>query len=125
MVSAMFETIRWRCHVHANDRRAAERVVGRLAARLDRPVEIESYERYCKFPELAVLRLVSPLGCPAPEHALMAALESAWKIATPWSLGSQGAGSHHEFEGIAAANVGARFSVPGIQWMEFHVTDRP
>ena len=124
MVSVMFETIRWRCHVHANDRRAAERVVGRLEARLDRPVEIENYERYCKFPELAVLRLVSPLGCPTPEHALMAVLESAWKIATPWSLSSQGSGTHHEFEGIAAANVGAHFSVPGIEWMEFYVSDR-
>ncbi|MFH8446560.1 hypothetical protein ACH4D3_35775 [Streptomyces sp. NPDC018026] len=27
----MFETIRWRCHVRASDRRGAERVVGRLA----------------------------------------------------------------------------------------------
>lgn len=125
MVSAMFETIRWRCHVHANDRRAAERVVGRIAARLDRPVDIESYERYCKFPELAVLRLVSPLQCPTPELALMTVLECAWKIATPWSLGSQGSGVHHEFMGIAAANVGAHFSVPGIEWTEFYVSDRP
>ncbi|MEH0420332.1 hypothetical protein [Streptomyces sp. B21-083] len=121
----MFETIRWRCHVHANDRHAAERVVGRLAVRLDRSVEMETYERYCKFPELAVLRLASPLGCPTPEQALMAALESAWKFATPWSLGSQEIGTHHEFTGIAAANTGAQFSVPGIEWMEFHVTDRP
>ncbi|WP_055531535.1 hypothetical protein [Streptomyces graminilatus] len=121
----MFETIRWRCHVHANDRRSAERVAGRLADLLDRPAEIESYERYCKFPELAVLQLVSPLGCPTPERALMTVLENAWKIATPWSLGGQGAGPHHEFEGIAAVSVGARFSVPGIERMEFHVTDRP
>lgn len=121
----MFETIQWRCHVHANDRRSAERVVGRLVARLDRPLEIENYERYCKFPELAVLRLASPLRCPAPEQALMTVLDCAWKIATPWSLGSQGSSTHHEFEGIAAANIGARFSVPGIEWMEFRVTDRP
>lgn len=120
----MFESIQWRCHVHANDRRSAERVVGRLADRLDRPVEIENYERYCKFPELAVLRLVSPLQCPTPERALMTALECAWKIATPWSLGSQGPGAHHEFEGIAAANIGAHFNVPGIEWMEFRITDR-
>ncbi|WP_105971712.1 hypothetical protein [Streptomyces geranii] len=121
----MFETIQWRCHVHANDRRAAERVVGRMADRLDRPVEIENYERYCRFPELAVLRLVSPLRCAAPEHALMTVLDCAWKIATPWSLGSQGAGGQREFEGVAAANVGAHFSIPGIEWMEFRVSDRP
>jgi hypothetical protein len=88
------------------------------------PLEIKGYERYWKFPELAELRLVSPPVCSTPEHALLTTLQWAWKIATPWSLLSSEAGAHHEFEGIASANVGARFSVVSIEWMEFTITDR-
>lgn len=119
----MFETIRWRCYAHTGDRRGAERVVGRIEKLLPCPIEIVGYERYWKFPELAKLRLISPLACPTPEHALLTTLQWAWKIATPWSLRSE-TGAHHEFEGIASANVGARFSVVAIEWMEFTITDR-
>ncbi|MFJ6075599.1 hypothetical protein ACIQFU_33010 [Streptomyces sp. NPDC093065] len=118
----MFETIQWRCHVRANDRRAAERVVGRVAAGLDRDIRIETYERYRKFPELAELRLTSPLDADGPEAALLAVLRSAWRIATPWSLGPPG--TDGEFDGVASANTGSRFAVPGVEWMQFHVTDR-
>ncbi|MFE6482441.1 hypothetical protein ACFVGN_05810 [Streptomyces sp. NPDC057757] len=52
----------------------------------------------------------------------MTVLEYAWTIATPWSLGSPGPSPRQEFEGIAAADIGARFSVPGIEWMEFRIT---
>ncbi|MGW1802606.1 hypothetical protein ACWCQN_43760 [Streptomyces sp. NPDC001984] len=120
----MFETIRWRCYVHAGDRRSAGRVVSRIEKLLPCPVEIEGYERYWKFPELAELRLVSPLICPTPEQALLTTLQRAWTIATPWSLLNPESGAHQESEGIASANVGARFSVAGIEWMEFTITDR-
>ncbi|WP_234353309.1 hypothetical protein [Streptomyces ardesiacus] len=119
----MFETIWWRCHVHAADRRGAERVVSRLGTQLMRAVEIDSYERYWKFPELAVMQLVSPLQRSTPETALLTALECAWRIATPWSLSA--AGSSNEYEGIASANVGSRFTVPGVEWMEFRINGRP
>ncbi|MFG2543557.1 hypothetical protein ACGFOM_14070 [Streptomyces sp. NPDC048594] len=118
----MFETIRWRCYARVNHRRAAERVVGRLAARLDRPLRLDTYERYWKYPELAELRLVSPLESVGPDAALLAVLGSAWRIATPWALGAPD--TDGEFEKIAAVNTGSRFTVPGVEWMEFHVTDR-
>ncbi|WP_254406283.1 hypothetical protein [Streptomyces sp. AC627_RSS907] len=118
----MFETIRWRCHVRTHDRRGAERVVGRLAARLDRTIRFETYERYGKYPELAEVRLTSPLETVSPEATLLTVLHSAWRIATPWVLGAPG--TDGEFDGIAAANTGSRFTVPGIEWMEFYVTDR-
>ncbi|WP_432101589.1 hypothetical protein [Streptomyces sp. WAC 04229] len=117
-----FEKIRWRCYARVNDRRGAERVVGRLAARLDRPLRLDSYERYWKYPELAELRLVSPLESVGPDAALLAVLQSAWRIATPWALGAPG--TDGEFEGIAAVNTGSRFTVPGVEWMEFQATDR-
>ncbi|MFJ4785855.1 hypothetical protein [Streptomyces sp. NPDC088794] len=120
----MFETIRWRCYAQVGDRRAAERVVGRIERLLPGSLEIEGYERYWKFPDLAELRLVSPLGCSAPEHALLTTLQWAWKIATPWSLCGPETVTRQEFQGIAAANVGASFSVPGIEWMEFSIADR-
>ncbi|GAA1921210.1 hypothetical protein GCM10009837_53120 [Streptomyces durmitorensis] len=121
----MFETIRWRCYAHAGDRRSAERVVGRIEKLLPCPFEIVGYQRYWKFPELAELRLASPLACSTSEHALLTTLQLAWKIATPWSLLGSEAGAPHEFEGIASANVSATFSVVGIEWMEFTITDRP
>ncbi|MEV8319358.1 hypothetical protein AB0Q95_34890 [Streptomyces sp. NPDC059900] len=121
----MFETIRWRCYAHVGDRRAAERVVDRIGELLSHSIEIASYERYWKFPELAELRFVSPLCCSTPEDALLATLQGAWKVATPWSLSGAGPGVRHEFEGIASSNVGASFSVAGIEWLEFTVTDRP
>ncbi|MFJ9537110.1 hypothetical protein ACIRPX_07630 [Streptomyces sp. NPDC101225] len=120
----MFETIRWRCHVRAGDRRGAGRVVGRVEKLLPCPIEIVGYERYWKFPELAELRLTSPLACSTPEHALFTTLQWAWKIATPWSLVGSEAGTPHQFEGTASANVGARFSVVGIEWMEFAIAAR-
>ncbi|MGW3492149.1 hypothetical protein [Streptomyces sp. NPDC001020] len=121
----MFETIRWHCFAHAADRRKAERVVDRLGARSHLPLEIDSYERYWKFPELADLRLVSTLKSATPEHALLTTLECAWKFATPWSLMSPDGNARHEFVGIAATNAGADFTVQGIEWMEFSITDRP
>lgn len=121
----MFETIRWRCHAHVADRPGAERIVGRLGALSPLPLEIEGYERYWKFPELAELRMVSPLKCATPDSALLTTLECASKFATPWSLFDPAAHNAHEFEGIASANVGARFTVPGIEWMHFYVTGEP
>jgi hypothetical protein len=118
----MFEEIVWRCHIRTDDLRGAERVVDRLAARLDRAIRIESYERYWKYPELAELRLLSALESVSSEAALLAVLQSAWRIATPWSLGATG--SEGEFDGVASANAGSRFTVPGIEWMEFYVVDR-
>jgi hypothetical protein len=120
----MFETIRWRCYAHVADRRGAERVVGRIGELLPHTIEIKSYERYWKFPELAELRFVSPLRCSIPEDALLTTLQWAWRVATPWSLSGPGSGVRHEFEGIASSNVGASFSVVGIEWMEFITTDR-
>jgi hypothetical protein len=120
----MFETIRWRCYAHVTDRRGAERVVGRIGELLPHTIEIESYDRYWKYPELAELRFVSPLRRSAPEDALLTTLQWAWKIATPWSLSGPQPGERHEFEGIASSNVGASFSVAGIEWMEFTTTDR-
>ncbi|MFI7019323.1 hypothetical protein [Streptomyces sp. NPDC050164] len=120
----MFETIRWRCYAHVAHRRGAERVVGRIGELLPHTVEIESYERYWKYPELAELRFVSPLRRSAPEDALLTTLQWAWRVATPWTLSSPEAGVRHEFEGIASSNVGASFSVAGIEWMEFTITDR-
>ncbi|MEU0964882.1 hypothetical protein ABZ357_05355 [Streptomyces sp. NPDC005917] len=120
----MFETIRWRCYARVADRRSAERVVGRIEKLLPHTIEIESYERYWKFPELAELRLVSPLGCSAPEDALLTTLQWAWRVAAPWSLSGPEAGTCLQFDGIASANVGAGFSVAGIEWMEFTITDR-
>ncbi|MGW6054767.1 hypothetical protein [Streptomyces sp. NPDC055189] len=120
----MFETIRWRCYAHVGNRRAAERVVDRIGKLLPHTIEIESYERYWKFPELAELRFVSPLCCGTPEDALLTTLQWAWKIAAPWSLSGPEPGVRHEFEGTASSNVGASFSVPGIEWMEFTITDR-
>ncbi|WP_395571927.1 hypothetical protein [Streptomyces sp. BK79] len=118
----MFETIRWRCHVHTHDRRGAERVAGRLADRLDRALRIETYERYWKYPELAELRLISPLESVSSDAALLSVLQSAWRIATPWTLGAPG--TDGEFSGVASVNTGSRFSVAGVEWMEFYVTDR-
>ncbi|MFH8491966.1 hypothetical protein [Streptomyces longisporoflavus] len=118
----MFETIRWRCHVRVSDRRGAERVVGQLVARLDRTMRIESYERYWKYPELAELRLTSPLESVSPDAVLLTVLQSAWRIATPWGLGAPG--SDGEFDGVASVDIGSRFAVPGVEWMEFYVTDR-
>ncbi|MGW0908438.1 hypothetical protein [Streptomyces sp. NPDC002853] len=120
----MFETIRWRCYAHVGDRRGAERVVDRIGELLPHAIEIERYERYWKFPELAELRFVSPLCCSTPEDALLTTLQWAWKIATPWSLSGPESGVRHEFWGIASSNVGASFSVAGIEWMEFAITDR-
>jgi len=120
----MFETIRWRCYAHVANRRSAERVAGRIGELLPHTIEIESYERYWKFPELAELQLVSPLGCSAPEDALLTTLQWAWRVATPWSVSGPEPGVRHEFEGIAFSNVGASFSVAGIEWMEFTITDR-
>ncbi|MGW6021442.1 hypothetical protein [Streptomyces sp. NPDC055099] len=120
----MFETIRWRCYAHVGDRRAAERVVGRIGELLPQTIEIESYERYWKFPELAELRFVSPLSCSTPEDALLTTLQRAWKVATPWSLSGPELGVRHEYWGIASSNVGVSFSVAGIEWMEFTITDR-
>ncbi|MDQ1038588.1 hypothetical protein QFZ75_005004 [Streptomyces sp. V3I8] len=119
----MFETIRWRCYAHVADRRGAERVVGRVGKLLPHTIEIESYERYWKFPELAELRFVSPLRCSTPQDALLATLQRAWRVATPWSLSGPGPEARHEFEGIASSNVGASFNVAGIEWMEFITTD--
>ena len=118
----MFETIWWRCHIRANDRRAAERVVGRLAARLDRPLRTETYERYGRYPELAQLCLVSPLGVAGPAAALHTVLRSAWLIASPWALDAPTADG--EFDGMASVSVGSRFAVPGVEWIGFHVNDR-
>lgn len=87
-------------------------------------IELEGYERYWKFPELAELRFVSPLGCPDPQDALLTTLQWAWRVATPWSLSAPDAGARHEFEGVASSSVGASFSVAGIEWMEFTITDR-
>ncbi|WP_326725741.1 hypothetical protein OHT59_46375 [Streptomyces sp. NBC_00243] len=120
----MFETIRWRCYAHVADQRSAERVVGRIGELLPRTIGIESYKRYWKFPELAELRLVSPLGCSTPEDALLTTLQWAWRIATPWSLSDLEPGVRHEFEGIASSNIGATFRVAGIEWMEFTISDR-
>ncbi|MFJ9721274.1 hypothetical protein ACIRP3_00790 [Streptomyces sp. NPDC101209] len=119
----MFETIRWRCYAHAGDRRSAQRLVDRIEQLLPCPLETVEYARYWKFPELAELRLVSALACSTPEQALLTTLQLAWKIATPWSLLGCATGPLHEFEGIASANVGATFSVAGIEWMEFTVSD--
>ncbi|MFJ4719120.1 MULTISPECIES: hypothetical protein [Streptomyces] len=119
----MFETIRWRCYAHVADRRGAERVVGRIERLLPHTVEIESYERYWKFPELAELRFTSPLRRSAPEDALLTTLRWAWQIATPWNLSGPQSGERHEFEGIASSNIGAGFRVGGIEWMEFTITD--
>ncbi|WP_143645616.1 hypothetical protein [Streptomyces swartbergensis] len=88
----MFEVIRWRCYAHVTDHRGAERVVGRIGELWPHAIEIESYERYWKFRELAELRFVSPLRL------------------------------RNEFEGIASSNTGASFRVPGIEWMEFTIT---
>ncbi|MEU3760969.1 MULTISPECIES: hypothetical protein [Streptomyces] len=118
----MFETIRWRCHVRTNDSRGAERVVGQLTARLDRTMQIETYERYWKYPELAELHLISPLESVSPDAALLAVLQSAWRIATPWAVGAPG--TDGEFDGVASVDIGSRFTVPGVEWMEFYVTDR-
>jgi hypothetical protein len=99
-------------------------VVGRIEELLPHTIEIESYERYWKFPELAELRFVSPLRCSAPEDALLTTLQWAWRVATPWTLSGPESGVRHEFEGIASSNVGASFRVAGIEWMEFTITDR-
>ncbi|MDG9707677.1 hypothetical protein [Streptomyces sp. DH10] len=120
----MFETIRWRCYARVASRRSAERVVGRIGELLAHTVELEGYERYWKIPELAELRFVSPLGCSAPQDALLVTLQGAWRVATPWSVSNLEAGAHHEFEGVASSSVGARFRVAGVEWMEFTVTDR-
>ncbi|MEV0172130.1 hypothetical protein AB0I00_13550 [Streptomyces sp. NPDC050803] len=87
-------------------------------------MEIDHYDRYWKFPELAELRLLSPLTCASPETALLTTLDCAWKLASPWILSDPGPDGHREFTGIASANTGARFSVPGIEWMEFFLTDQ-
>ncbi|MFH8497587.1 hypothetical protein [Streptomyces coeruleorubidus] len=120
----MFEVIRWRCYARVANRRSAERVVGRIGELLVHTVELEGYERYWKFPELAELRFVSPLGCSAPQDALLITLQRAWRIATPWSVSNPEAGVRHEFEGVASSDVGARFSVAGVEWMEFTIADR-
>ncbi|MFF8674451.1 hypothetical protein [Streptomyces sp. NPDC015242] len=67
----MFETIHWRCFARVADRHAAGRVIGRGETLLSHAVELGSYERYRKFPELAELGFVSPLRCPTPEAALL------------------------------------------------------
>ncbi|MFE6198040.1 hypothetical protein [Streptomyces sp. NPDC057838] len=121
----MFETIHWRCFARVADRRAAGRVIGRVETLLSHAVELESYERYRKFPELAELGFVSPLRCPTPETALLTTLQRAWTLASPWAVSGSETGASHEFEGIASADVGARFRVAGIEWMEFRVQVQP
>lgn len=66
----LFETVCWRCYTHVANRRASERVMDRIGELLPHAIEMESCERYWKSPELAELRLVSPLHCSAPEDAL-------------------------------------------------------
>ncbi|CAM5685807.1 hypothetical protein STENM327S_04095 [Streptomyces tendae] len=78
-------------------------------------------ERYWKYPELAELRLTSPLEPVGPEAALLAVLRSAWLIATPWALGAPDA--EGEFHGIASL-PGSHFTVPGVEWMQFQVDGR-
>lgn len=118
----MYATISWRCHVHAADRRKAERVAGRMRERLRLPLDVEEYERYARFPELAVMRLTTPLGHDDAQAALFAALECAWRLATPWSVSALGPPGRREFNGVAAGTVSARFFVPGVEWMEFTLT---
>jgi hypothetical protein len=89
---------------------------------MDRTMQIETYERYWKYPELAELRLTSPLESASSEAALLSVLQSAWRIATPWALGAPGADG--EFDGVASVHIGSRFIVPGVEWMEFYVADR-
>lgn len=85
-------------------------------------MQIETYERYWKCPELAELRLTSPLESVSPDAALLTVLHSVWRIATPWVLGAPG--SDDEFDGVASVDIGSRFTVPGVEWMEFYVADR-
>ena len=119
-VSHMYETISWRAYIRATDRPSAERVVSRLGVQLDRAVRIDSYERYWKIPEFAEMRLTSPLQRSAPETALLSALRSAWRIATPWTLNTPGPAD--DFEAIASATAGSHFLVPGIEWMQFRIS---
>ncbi|MFI6346473.1 hypothetical protein [Streptomyces sp. NPDC050560] len=119
----MFETIRWRCFLRVRDRRAAERVVGRVERVMGREVRMERYERYWKIPELAEVWLVSPLHRTTAESALLTTLRSAWQVATPWSLAPPGPGPGEEFEGSAILDAGARFAVPGVEWMQFFLSE--
>lgn len=119
MFRRMFETIHWRCHVRGADRRKVERVVGRMRERMVLPLVMREYERYWKVPELAEVRLESPLGRVGADEALLAALECAWRVATPWSVSAIGPPERREFSGLAAGTVGARFLVPGVEWIEF------
>ncbi|GGW79703.1 hypothetical protein GCM10010383_04140 [Streptomyces lomondensis] len=68
-----------------------------------------------------------PLPPNCPVMSLMSERVPPWHgitIAEPPESGSPEPGAHHEFEGIASSDVGARFSVAGIEWMEFTATDR-
>ncbi|MFC4889113.1 hypothetical protein ACFPK5_28690 [Streptomyces beijiangensis] len=86
------------------------------------PMEIESYGRYWKIPELAEVRLSSPLNQDNAAEALLNTLEAAWKLARGWRMIDADA-RRFEFEGIAAATTGAQFIVPGVEWIAFLITD--
>ncbi|WP_415948341.1 hypothetical protein [Streptomyces sp. KLOTTS4A1] len=118
----MFTSIRWRCFMRVSTQQKAEHLVRRMQDLLGSPMEIESYERYWKIPELAEVCVTSPLHQETAAEAFLAALEAAWALARGWSV-SNPDGLRHEFEGIAAMTTGAEFTIPGVEWMTFHIVD--
>ncbi|MFI7610287.1 hypothetical protein ACIBP6_03515 [Nonomuraea terrae] len=119
----MFELIHWRGYLRVNKQVGAERVINRMGRVLGDTFTLLSYERYWKIPELAEVRLTSPLGAREPQDAVFRTLLAVRRLGGPWSVGCQMQDDRLEFEGIAAKTAHARFVVPGVEWLLFSVTN--
>ncbi|GAA3443816.1 hypothetical protein [Planomonospora venezuelensis] len=118
----MFKVINWRGHLRVNKQAGAERVITRMGKLLGEPFTLLSYERYRKMPDLAEVRMTSPLDAQEPQEAVFRALLAAQRIGGPWSVRCHMFNDRLDFEGIAAKTVQTHFTVPGVEWLLFFVS---
>ena len=52
----------WHAYLRANDRAAVDKLVGRMQALVERPIEVQSAERYWKDGAIQDVRMRSSLG---------------------------------------------------------------
>ncbi|GIH72770.1 hypothetical protein [Sphaerimonospora thailandensis] len=122
----MFDVIHWRGYLRVNKHAGAGRVIARMGKAAGEPFTLLSCESYWKMPELAEVRMSSPLGAQEPQEAVFHTLLTAQRIANPWSVTCNIGDDRLDLEGIAAKTASARFTVPGVDWLLFSVTaDEP
>lgn len=82
----MFKVIHWRGYLRVNKQTGAESVIAKMSKALGEPLTLLTYERYWKIPELAEVRMTSPLDAQKPQEAVFRTLLTAQRIAGPWSV---------------------------------------